>query len=426
MSVARRVDLLAGPSRRAWLFAGLYFLEGAPIGFLWWTLPVLLRRAGRDVEAIGALLALLALPWSAKVVIGPLVDLGRGPRWTERGWIVAAQFVMAASLLPLLFGDAEPSGLVPWLLLHAAAAATQDVAIDALAVRSTTAAERGRLNAAMNAGMLSGRALFGAGAVWVLARGGERAADVVLAALFALILVAGTLLAACYRPRPAPAPTRARARELLAGLGGVLASRRTWRLAGFALLGGAGFEGLGALLGPFVLDQGASESQLAVFYAAPAWLAPLFGGFVGARLARRLGKIRGLVICSLALALLVALVAALARLEAHPGALFGGLAGVYFAIGGFTAVSYALFMDASPAAIGSTMFTAYMGMTNLCESWSAAAAGSLASRFGYPAAFAGLAGVSLCALILLPRATRGPSAENGEDRGAAKGTAHGH
>ena len=84
-------DLLSTRRGRRGLFAALYFLEGAPIGFLWWALPPALRAGGRPVDEIAALLAVLALPWALKVLWAPLVDVLRGSRWTERGWITAAQ-----------------------------------------------------------------------------------------------------------------------------------------------------------------------------------------------------------------------------------------------------------------------------------------------------------------------------------------------
>ena len=47
--------------------------------------------------------------------------------------------------------------------MHALAASTQDVAIDALAIGAVPPQTRGRLNGAMQAGMLTGRSVFGGG-----------------------------------------------------------------------------------------------------------------------------------------------------------------------------------------------------------------------------------------------------------------------
>ncbi|MCA8949468.1 MAG: MFS transporter, partial [Planctomycetes bacterium] len=147
--------------RRKLLFAALYFAEGAPIGWLWWALPSQLARAGWSAEDITALTAALALPWAGKFLWAPLVDIVRTRWFGVRGWLVLAQLGMAATLLPMLALDpvADATAVFGWLLAHAFCAATQDVAIDALAIRSVPAAERGAINGAMQIGQIGGRVL---------------------------------------------------------------------------------------------------------------------------------------------------------------------------------------------------------------------------------------------------------------------------
>ena len=70
-------------------FALLYLAEGAPIGFLWWAMPTLLRTEGVAVERITTLTALLVLPWTGKFLWAPLVDAIRGPKWGFRHWAMA-------------------------------------------------------------------------------------------------------------------------------------------------------------------------------------------------------------------------------------------------------------------------------------------------------------------------------------------------
>ena len=96
------MNLLRDPLGRRVLFGALYFAEGAPIGFVWWTLPVILRRAGWTKAAIGGLVGALVLPWAFKFVWAPLVDALRGPRFGFRAWIAVSQVAMAGTLLPLL------------------------------------------------------------------------------------------------------------------------------------------------------------------------------------------------------------------------------------------------------------------------------------------------------------------------------------
>jgi predicted MFS family arabinose efflux permease len=82
------------------------------------------------------------------------------------------------------------------------------------------------------------------------------------------------------------------------------------------------------------------------------------------------------------------------------------------AIGWFTAASYALFMDWTDPRLGATQFSAFMGATNLCESWTAAVAGRMIPRYGYGASFGVLATIGALSLLLLTltrsRAVRQP------------------
>jgi hypothetical protein len=176
--------------RRKLVFAALYLCEGAPIGFLWWALPTILRERGVAHERIGALTAWLVLPWALKFLWAPLLDLGRG--MSLRAWIVGAQLVMALSLLPLLALDpAEGFGwLTASLLVHGVAAASQDAAIDSLAIRTTAEGERGELNGWMQVGMLGGRALFSGGALMARGTIGDRAVVMLLAGGLALSALA--------------------------------------------------------------------------------------------------------------------------------------------------------------------------------------------------------------------------------------------
>src|SRR5690606_27910308 len=186
------MELTQSQRGRRVLFALLYLAEGAPIGFIWWAIPARLREAGVPVGTITLLTSVVILPWAFKFLWAPLVDVLRGPRWGRRGWVVAAQLLMGLSLLPLALLDWQDSlGLLfGLLLLHAFAAATQDVAIDAWAISITPAEERGGINGWMQAGMLAGRWLFGAGFLIVAQRIDDATAVVsMVAVIWATILV---------------------------------------------------------------------------------------------------------------------------------------------------------------------------------------------------------------------------------------------
>lgn len=391
--------------RRHLAFAALYFAEGAPIGFLWWTLPVVLRDAGIEHDRIGSLLAALALMWALKFLWAPLVDVLRSERWTHRSWIVAAQIAMAATLAP--FAWIEPvEWLGAWsalLLVHALAAATQDVAIDALAIESAKHGEHGSLNAWMQAGMLAGRSLFGGAAIALYDHVGHAG---LVAALAGAILVAGC--AAWTLPHAAP-----RERPSLGDFGRTLAAvareKRTWLGLGFAATAGAGFESVGAFAGPWLTDGGASKTEVGVFIGVGAVASTLIGGFVGGRLVDSSTGTRGLALTVGFSALTVFVVALVASVDGSTASSMAALIGVYLALGALTTASYAHFMRLTTPALGATQFSAFMGATNLCESWSVWSAGRLISERGFAASSALMALASLASLAwLAPLRARSP------------------
>lgn len=390
--------------RRKLLFASLYLSEGAPIGFIWWALPAQLRAAGLDLGRITALTGLLVLPWALKFLWAPLVDVLRSTRWPLRAWIASCQVLMGLLLLAALRLDwKDDYGLtVILLLLHALCAATQDAAVDAYAVAVVPPEERGSLNGWMQAGMLVGRSLFGGGALLMASRLGSSATALLLvAAIWSSLL----LLFLLGEPEPARAPEETLSQRLggfASALAEVLRRRGTWLGLAFAALGGAGFEAVGAVAGPYLLDRGLSQDRVGWFLFLPAAASMLAGSLAAGTLADRVERKRAVALSLLLTSLTVLALAGLEAWGKNPGRCLPALLGLlYFFIGAFTASSYALFMDLTDARLGATQFSAYMGATNLCEAWAAFGTGKLAVGLGYAPAFALMALVSLACLPLL-------------------------
>lgn len=391
------------PKGRVALFTLLYLSEGAPIGFIWWALPTMLRTAGIEVSKITALTALLVLPWVFKFLWAPFVDAWRAPRWGFRHWIITAQLAMGAALLPLLWLD--PAEHFHWwgalLLLHAFCAATQDVAIDAMAINVVPENQRGMLNGCMQAGMLVGRSVFGGGALLVAATWGR---SWVLVALIACIWI--TLALVFFVKEPAEMTGgKNRLAEFRVHLQAALRQRTTWLGLAFALVAAAGFEATGQLAGPFLVDRGVSEKTIGLFFGLAVVGATLVGGLLGGKLSDRWGRQRAVAIFLVGFVVMIVGLALTDLLAAKPTAtvLMAWLTGMYFFIGLFTASSYALFMDLTDAKLGGTQFSAFMSATNGCESWSAAAGGRIVGSANYAAAFLAMSAVSLLSLPLLKR-----------------------
>lgn len=396
------MDFLATPTRRKFLFASLYLSEGAPIGFIWLALPTRLRAGQVPIDEITWLTAVLVLPWTFKFAWAPLVDVLRSQSWTLRHWIVLAQSIMGLALLPLVWLDLKDDFqiIAGLLLTHAFAAATQDVAIDALCISITDVTERGTYNGWMQAGMLLGRALMGGGAL-VMAQYIGPAAIVVLLILLTTFSMLLLLSANIPAERQNEDESDGKIVRVLAAARTAVLQRNTWIGLLFAFTGGAAFKSLEVIYGPFLVDRGFSQEEIGWFSAGPMIFLMIAGSLVGGRLADRIGYQRFVAGASCFIVLVIACLAASDFIfaEQRGGHLLVFLAAAAFGIGLFTASSYALFMSITAPRIAATQFSAFMGATNGCESWSSYAIGLIIASHGYAI---GILAMSAASLVVIP------------------------
>ena len=126
-------------TRRVMLAMGLLYVGfGVMAALLQGGLPPILRARGLSMDKIAWTFALY-LPIGLSFLWAPLVDRWRLPFLSPRiGWIVLAQLIAVAGLVVVAFLDgASPSLLFAIGLVIAIAAATMDLALDALAVELT-------------------------------------------------------------------------------------------------------------------------------------------------------------------------------------------------------------------------------------------------------------------------------------------------
>ena len=211
-------DLLSSRLGRLAGFFGLYVSEGLPQGFAATAVALEFKRMGMTGEAIGSFLAIIMLPWTWKWVMGPLVDNLHLRRFGRRKqWIVCSQAGMIITLLVAMGwfpqavrdtgGAAQITGLglfTALLLVHNFFAATQDVAIDALACGALHESERGLANGLMFAGAQAGAAVGGSGVLYLKGVLGFGAASMVVPLLMGgiLVLVVVLLFEKCCPPSP--------------------------------------------------------------------------------------------------------------------------------------------------------------------------------------------------------------------------------
>lgn len=178
-------------SRRVMLAMGvLYVGFGVLAALLQGGLPPVLRARGLSVAQIGWTFALY-LPIGLSFLWAPLVDRIRLPFLSPRiSWIVLAQLATVAVLIAVAMLEHAPMALLFGLgLLVAVAAATMDLALDALAVELTNA-QRKPMAASLKLAALALGSMIGGGVfVAVLGRMGWQFTFLCVAALMLLSLV---------------------------------------------------------------------------------------------------------------------------------------------------------------------------------------------------------------------------------------------
>lgn len=183
-------------------FFYLYVMQGIPAGFALTAVTNYLTAEGLDARAIGSFGAVVGLPWGIKFIWGPLVDrfqssaMGR-----RRPWVLAAQAMAFLASLGILFIDSpvvDFNALMWAFALHGVFASLQDVSVDAMAITVVPTAERGRANAFMKGGMVTGQAIGAAGLAYLIRDAGFHTA----ALLQSVALLTFTLITFFIREQP--------------------------------------------------------------------------------------------------------------------------------------------------------------------------------------------------------------------------------
>ena len=422
-------DLLATKPGRMAAFFLLYVTEGIPLGFTATAVATQMRRQGLGPAAIGAFVGSLYAPWGLKWIAGPIVDTLTVSRFGRRRfWIILTQLMMMATLLVAMRVDFahQLQLFTAVIFVHNLFGATQDVAIDALAVNVLPEDERGTANGFMFSGAYVGQAIGGSGVLFLTpVMGFQNTFYVVCAWIACVTLFVALPLREPVVPRPAVAGAAlARAareiRDFVVDAGRAFVGTRA-ALVGvlFAVLpGGAYALGL-ALQSNLAVELGMNDTQVG---ALNLWSSLISAAccIAGGWLSDRFGR-RGTLAWTMAATGIPTLALAWS-MQQHgwlhpiaPGAphrpavpvtlvqmfwasvlLYNVFQGLYYGI------RSALFMDVTTPRVAATQFTAYMALMNWAIAYTATWQGWAVEHWGYPLTLTADALFGLVCLACLP------------------------
>jgi PAT family beta-lactamase induction signal transducer AmpG len=269
-------------TRLAWL-GGLSFASGLPYFLFNETVPLWLAQEGMSLAGIG-LATGASMPWVLKFLWAPLVDrLG-----SRRTWIRACLLLLAATTAVLAAADPARHGVAlgVLLLVYVTLSATQDIAIDAYTIETTTGRELGVANSVRIAAYRGASFVSSALLVWVAARRGWDGAFLAGAGITAALGAASFLL-------PETARGAQRAESLGEPILAMLRRPGIWAVILFALTFKLDISAMDPMTKPFWIARGLSLDQIAALTTGRL-IATLAGAALGGLLATRIGLFRAL------------------------------------------------------------------------------------------------------------------------------------
>jgi PAT family beta-lactamase induction signal transducer AmpG len=387
----------------------LYTAQGIPFGFATEYLPVVLREQGYSYAGIAAL-SWLQLPWQLKVLWAKAADSPR-LRPHARGLILALQ--MALTLCVAAFAIAPLSKAAHfWFALTAIAAAlaaTQDVFVDAFAVRVLRPSERGYGNTAQVAGYRLGMLIGGAALLLLVERLGERATLLGCAALVAIASVGAFAGSADADAGSADAKAKAKAKAKAArpssvrGLVRHMLNEKARAVIVLALTFKLGLHMASSLLKPMAKDFGWSKERIGWAVVTVGSAGALMGAALGGVLHRRLGERRALVVALVVQTLVCLPLIAVERLHAPLALTTFAIWLEHFGSGFGTTILFASLMTATRPADAGLHYTILTSANAVAIGVGGLAGGLLADRGGLLVAFIAATVVSAMPVVLLPK-----------------------
>lgn len=396
----------------------LYVAQGLPIGLFQVAIPAWLASQGLSAAQVGGFIAIVFLPWSFKLLAGPVMDrFSFPPMGRRRPWVIGAQMGIVLALLLIAIVDPDPKASLMLLAGLGFCAntfgAVQDVAVDGMAIDILEQDERARANAFMFGGQVIGVSGSAALGSFALVHFGLGTAGFILAGVVALIMMAPLFIKERRGERILPWTQGSASKEALESVS------ESWTeifstliralilpmslllilLEGLNRVAGGMLTAVGPVL--TVQDLGWSQTDFSEWVAIAGIAAAIFGVLMGPVVDRFGAKI-ALTIAILVRLLMFLAAGSLQSLWQDP-VFFRAVILVSNLSGQIVTIAIiSIFMQISFQRVAATQFAVYMALANLTLSMGSALIAPMDGVLSYSEMFFVMAALNGLFLLLWP------------------------
>jgi len=396
MIYRHRLPLYLQP--RLLVVLALGFVSGLPLALSASTLSIWLTESGVSLSAIG-LFAAVGTPYTLKFLWSPLIDGLKLPLFTRlfgrrRGWLIATQLLLIASLIALGFCNPSENLLLMAIvaLLVAICSATQDIVIDAYRVEILPTHEQGAGAAMVVLGYRLGMITSAAGALFLATAFGWQITYMIMAAIVPIAWLAIAIggepeSKACGLGLKAYGATDWIKKHVIEPFTDFM-QRDAWLgILLFILLYKLGDAFMGAMTNPFLINIGFTKNQIATVVKLYGVIATIVGSLIGGVLVVRIGMMRTLWICGILQAFTNLVFVAQARIGADEMFLAFSISLENISGGMGTAAFVAFISSLVNKQFTATQYALLSSFSAFGRTWLSTPAGWFAGKLGWEAFF---------------------------------------
>jgi MFS transporter, PAT family, beta-lactamase induction signal transducer AmpG len=277
------------------ILGSLYISQYIPMMFIMMGMPVFLREQGLSLDKIG-LFSVVALPIALKFLWSPLIDRYSFRRWGHyRFWIICFQLLAALVNIGMAFVDLGSQFTLLFILslVLCCLCTSQDIATDALAIRTLQPAQRGLGNGIQKAGSYLGGMIGSGGVLLLLNTLGWRNTQFLVAALMVVMLL--PILFVDTSADLAGSPPVAKPTQIITPIFTWFKQpgMKFWSLILTLYLLGSSL--LWGMLRPFLVDLGLSMADIGLMLGIVSFSAGIPAALVTGLMVKPLGRKRALI-----------------------------------------------------------------------------------------------------------------------------------